>query len=753
MTQRLGHYRVLDRVGSGATGVVYRARDERLERDVAIKVLSGDTVSDAARTRLRKEARAISRAVHPAIATIHDLASDGTTDFLVMELVPGPTVADRIAKGPIAEREVIDIGRQLAAGLQAAHAAGVIHRDIKPSNLKITADGRLKILDFGIAQLRTIGTETTRTGTMLGGIAGTLPYMAPEQLHGLPADARSDVYSAGAVLYELATGTRAFPERHDLEVIDAVLRRPVVPPRQLRPELSESLNACILKALDKDPSRRQQSAAELERDLGNQGTPIVIGPVRRRSPSRRAAWLAAAAAMVVLLGAGWSTRFLPRSRTPVVEQTAARPNHADVRLAVLPGRNLTNRADVNEWLRLVQSLLSAELTGVRDLGVIDSLSLNERLNQRPRDGRADTGRAGALKELGADLAIDNRIVLTGAGLQLQADLIDPLQSEVRFTASADVSGEADLARAARSTARTIVSYLELQVFKLAGTREMRPWMTLRERNIDAVKAFVQANQYIYRFQLSEVNGLLRRAVALDPAYVAPRLWLLQGLADRGDLTGAEAQLRELKALEPTASPFDQAMIGFAGALLADDAAGQIRYLEIALEYSPGNNILLVNLARARAQSGDCTGALRDLDPPIRMRWDFPPIYPLWGWCGIQTRRFEESRRLLDFAAGRQTVDPYTYALLAGLEGAFGADTAAKRFEAKYEATQMQAGRPVADQFIATTYESLGNWCQEQGDSRRATLLFRMRDRYRSRRKREGADNDGQRKGIRTGEGS
>jgi serine/threonine protein kinase len=188
MTQRLGHYRVLDRVGSGATGVVYRARDERLDRDVAIKVLSGDTFSDAARTRLRKEARAISRAVHPAIATIHDLASDGTTDFLVMELVPGPTVADRIAKGPLEEREVIEIGRQLAAGLQAAHAAGVIHRDIKPSNLKITADGRLKILDFGIAQLRTLGTETTRTGTMLGGIAGTLPYMAPEQLHGLPAE-------------------------------------------------------------------------------------------------------------------------------------------------------------------------------------------------------------------------------------------------------------------------------------------------------------------------------------------------------------------------------------------------------------------------------------------------------------------------------------------------------------------------------------------------------------------------------------
>jgi len=403
----------------------------------------------------------------------------------------------------------------------------------------------------------------------------------------------------------------------------------------------------------------------------------------------------------------------------------------------------------------VQSLLSAELTGVRDLGVIDSQSLNERLNQRPRDNAADTGRAGALKELGADLVIDNRIVLAGAGLQLQADLIDPRQSEVRFTASADFTGEADLARAARSTARSIVSYLELQVFKLARTGEMQPWMTLRERNIDAVKAFVQANQYIYRFQLSEVNGLLRRAVALDPAYVAPRLWLLQGLADRGDMTGAEEQLRELKALEPTASPFDQAMIGFAGALLADDTAGQIRYLEIALEYSPGNNILLVNLARARAQTGDCAGALRDLEPPIRMRWDFPPIYPLWGWCGIQTRRFEESRRLLDFAAGRQTVDPYTYALLAGLEGAFGADAAAKRFEAKYEATQTQAGRPVADQFVAATYESLGNWCQEQGDSRRAALLFRMRDRYSSRRRsrREGADDDGQRKGIRTGEGS
>jgi hypothetical protein len=265
-----------------------------------------------------------------------------------------------------------------------------------------------------------------------------------------------------------------------------------------------------------------------------------------------------------------------------------------------------------------------------------------------------------------------------------------------------------------------------------------------------VKAFVQANQYIYRYQLSEVDDLLRRAAALDPSYVAPRLWLLQRLADRGDVAGAQEQLRALKVLEPSASPFDQAMIGFAGALLADDAAGQIRYLEIALDYSPGNNILLVNLARARAQTGDCAGALRDIDPAIQMRWDFPPIYPLWGWCGIQMHRFEESRRILDFAAGRQTVDPYTYALLAGLEGAFGSETAAQGFEAKYVARQKQLGRPVADPFIATMYDSLGNWCRGQGDSRRASILFRMRDRYHSPRTTQGADHDGEAKGSSTG---
>jgi len=199
--QTISHYSILEQIGAGGMGVVYRSHDERLDREVALKVLSPTLLHDEHfLERFRKEARMLSKLNHPNIATIHDFdTADGTT-FLVMELIKGESLDRKIRKNALPEKEIIRLGTQLLQGLQAAHEAGIIHRDLKPSNLRETPDGRLKILDFGLARIVQADTESTQSTLGTAGIVGTLPYMSPEQLRGENLDARTDIYSAGGVL-------------------------------------------------------------------------------------------------------------------------------------------------------------------------------------------------------------------------------------------------------------------------------------------------------------------------------------------------------------------------------------------------------------------------------------------------------------------------------------------------------------------------------------------------------------------------
>lgn len=194
--QTLGHYRVLEQIGAGGMGVVYRAHDERLDRDVALKVLPPGTLADeAARKRFRKEALTLSKLNHPNIETVFDFDTQDGVDFLVMELIPGIMLDQKLAAGPLPEKDGLRLGQQLAEGLAAAHEQRIIHRDLKPGNLRLTPDGRLKILDFGLARLvhRAGEADLTASVTETQAVTGTLPYMAPEQLRGEPTDARSDI--------------------------------------------------------------------------------------------------------------------------------------------------------------------------------------------------------------------------------------------------------------------------------------------------------------------------------------------------------------------------------------------------------------------------------------------------------------------------------------------------------------------------------------------------------------------------------
>ena len=317
--QTLGHYRILEKIGAGGMGEVYRARDERLGREVAVKVLPPSLVPDeSVRKRLRKEAQALSKLNHPNIEILFELGSKDGAEFLVVEYVPGVTLSDRLAQGPMPEREIARLGVQLANGLAAAHSQGIVHCDLKPSNLRTTPDGRLKILDFGIAKSLRVTRESSKydvtTESTAGdqGVAGTLPYMAPEQLRSEPADARSDLYSAGAVLYEMATGQRAFRDGLPARLTDAILHLPAVPPRAVNARISPELERIILKCLQKEPENRYQSAAELEVDLRQlatlevprSGTAVRRLPIWRRHPGVATALAVALSAIVVGLSVG-----------------------------------------------------------------------------------------------------------------------------------------------------------------------------------------------------------------------------------------------------------------------------------------------------------------------------------------------------------------------------------------------------------------------------------------------------------------
>src|SRR3982751_85911 len=213
--QTLSHYRVIEKIGAGGMGVVYRAHDEQLDRNVAVKVLPTGTLADeSSRRRFRHEALALAKLNHPNIGAVYEFGQQDGIDFIVMELVSGVSLDVRIASGALPEKEVLRLGIQLADGLEAAHAVGIVHRDLKPGNLRLTVDGRLKILDFGLAQISHPEEMTAVTVTLTKSqeVSGTVPYMAPEQLRGHIADQRSDIYSAGAGVYEMITAQRTFPQ-------------------------------------------------------------------------------------------------------------------------------------------------------------------------------------------------------------------------------------------------------------------------------------------------------------------------------------------------------------------------------------------------------------------------------------------------------------------------------------------------------------------------------------------------------------
>ena len=335
---RLGPYEILSALGAGGMGEVYRARDTRLGRTVAIKVLPTDASADAsARARFEREARAIAALQHPHICVVHDVGRDGETDYLVMELLEGETLAERIAgaKGPLPLDEVLTIGAAIADALDRAHRAGIVHRDLKPLNVMLTKSGP-KLLDFGLAKLHgtspvslSAGSAATTAGpgTAKGTILGTIHYMSPEQVEGRDADARSDIWALGALLYEMATGRRPFDGESAASVIGAILKDTPEPLSARQPLSPRLLDRMVSRCLAKDPDARWQSAGDVSAELtwlrqepteaGSPGSSPA--PASRQS---RLGWMVAAAMLLVAgLLAVPATRRLRETPPPPLPET------------------------------------------------------------------------------------------------------------------------------------------------------------------------------------------------------------------------------------------------------------------------------------------------------------------------------------------------------------------------------------------------------------------------------------------------
>jgi serine/threonine-protein kinase len=506
---RLGAYEIEERIGDGGMGVVYRARDRRLDRSVALKLIAPELMHDAeARDRLIREARAAAALDDPRICAIHAIeeAPDGRL-FLVLPYYTGETLKQRLTRGRLEVDEAIAIATDLAEGLACAHRAGIVHRDIKPANVLVTTDGAVKILDFGIARLTT-GTGPTRTGAA----PGTVAYMAPEQVRGARAEARSDVWSLGVLLYEMLAGSRPFRGDSEAAVLYAVLEHDPEPLRAHVPDAPVVLERLIKTMISKDLSTRPMDGGEVAEALRQIGSQQHVGGItgtRRaagsayggRAPGhtrRRRIAVACVLAAIIAMAAF------------VVSRDAPDAGPATDAIAVLP---FAVRGDAElEYLgEGLVHLISTKLDGVGDLRAVDPHALLASFATGTGAPDPETGRQ-VTARFGARAFVLGSVLRIGPGIELSASLYSP-DGELQATASAMAKREADLSSAVDELARELVAHrLTDASTPLSGLAAMTT------RSLPALRAYLEGEHLLRTGRPAAALTALQSAVALDSTF-------------------------------------------------------------------------------------------------------------------------------------------------------------------------------------------------------------------------------------------
>jgi TolB-like protein/Tfp pilus assembly protein PilF len=609
--QTLSHYRILAKLGDGGMGVVYEAEDALLGRHVAVKVLPETVRNDAqARERFAREAQAASALNHPNICVIHEIAEDKGASFIVMELMTGATLRQRIGGQPMPPEQVLELGAQIADALDAAHGQGIIHRDIKPANIFVTDRGQAKVLDFGLAKqvLKRASLDTEQPTASLradltaaGTLLGTVAYMSPEQARGKELDARTDLYSFGAVLYEMATGVAPFQGESTGEVLAAIFSQEPVPPQRRSDRVPVELERIISKAMEKDRSLRYQSAAEMRSDLqrlrrdSTEGRLITSGAAR----ARRRSWLGAGVAAVLLASlaaAFWLGRENRRVEAPPAALPAAA---AGPSVAVLPFLDMSSGRDQEYFTDgLTEELLNslARVPGLRVTGRSSSFQFKGR-NEDPRvigqKLNVATLLEGSVRKAGQHMRITVQLVKVADGFPLWSESYDRQLDDI-------LAVQDDIARSVASALRVT----------LLGQKAGTP-----APSGEAYNSLLQARHLLKRESdenIRKAKALVEEVLRRDPGYADA--WVDLAVVYMRAYEQADTRAAQDDALRKQEEALDRALAldpGMADAharlarvhRLRWDFAAEDASMKRALELAPGSVGVLIAAAGSASTFG------------------------------------------------------------------------------------------------------------------------------------------------------
>jgi serine/threonine protein kinase/tetratricopeptide (TPR) repeat protein len=616
----------MEKIGAGGMGEVYRARDEHLARDVAIKVLPPGTLNDdSARKHFHKEALILSQLNHPNVATIYDFDTQRGVDFLVMEYIPGITLSEKVAAGPLPEKEVLRLGVQLAEGLAAAHEQGVIHRDLKPGNVRVTADGRVKILDFGLAKLvgPFSGTESTQSLGESQAVAGTLPYMAPEQLRGQACDARTDIYGAGAVLYEMVTGQRVFHGAQSGELVDAIFHREPTRVGKVNSKVSLALEAVIGKALDKNPARRQQSARGLLADLQALADPSdAVTPAAamqwlgwlkwRMGRQYRAVQVAAAFILAALVGMVWLS-----GRTPALafgardfvlisdfeNQTGDPVFDKSLTTAFTTSLGQSSYANIYSRLRITEALKRMKKPGVDriDEPLAQEIAVREGLKVivlPSISGIGETYRvAASIRDVASGKNVKTEFVKAN-GKNKVLDAVDTLSASIR-----EDLGES-----------------------LQTVSQSKRLSSVTTQSLEALRQYSMGEERALALQWDEAQVYFENALRIDPNFTAARASLgminveqaAYGLPHFDGEEGKRLLSGAVKNVDGLTDREKYGILAFHARAVEKNPERAIGYLKTLIALYPDDSVTHVNLGRTYLQMGRVPEALAEYKEAIRI---------------------------------------------------------------------------------------------------------------------------------------